>query len=80
MKIIDGKRVFDLELDENDLGALHAALIKEPYAAVALTIEKINRQIVAQQKPVSAAPSIDLPPLPEGADYIRHQGGMPKSS
>lgn len=78
MKIINGRKLFDLEVDESDLLILHTSLIRQPYAEVALLIDKINRQLATQTKS-SEEPLCDppnLPPLPEGADYIRHQHGM----
>lgn len=78
MKIINGKQIFDLEVDDADLQTLNNALIQQPYGAVARTIEKINRQLAAQKKPTNV-PADELPALPEGADYVRHQGGMPRT-
>jgi hypothetical protein len=78
MKILNGRKVFELELDEQDLLVLHTALIRQPYADVALVIDKINRQLAPQTQPQSPSPPQELPPLPEGADYIRHQNGMPR--
>jgi hypothetical protein len=77
MKILNGRKLFEIEVDENDLLVLHTALIRQPYAEVALLIDKINRQLAPQTQP-NPTPSQELPPLPEGADYIRHQNGMPR--
>jgi hypothetical protein len=62
-----------LELTADDLALIHLALTKYPlpFDQVGPLIQRIGLQIKGQTNG-------DLPPLPEGADYIRHQGGMPQ--
>lgn len=80
MKIINGEQHFEINLNSNDMLILHTCLTKYPWPAEEMQplLVKINDQVQAQSKPVQV-PTVakDLPPLPEGADYIRHQGGMP---
>jgi len=63
-----------LELTAEDLALIHLALTKYPlpFDKVMPLINRIGAQIKDQTN------GVDLPPLPEGADYIRHQGSIPQ--
>lgn len=65
-----------LDLTADDLALIHLALTKYPlpFDQVGPLIQRIGAQINKQNN------GSDLPPLPEGADYIRHQNGMPQTS
>lgn len=77
MKILNGEQHFEINLNNREMLILHTCLTKYPWAAEEMQplLFKINEQVQSQSKPVQAVPK-DLSPLPEGADYIRHQGGM----
>jgi hypothetical protein len=82
MKVQNGRPVYTLTFDDADLLELHNALLERPFKVAAPLINRINSQLAAQREPGAVPPDggKDLPELPEGADYIRHQNGMPRPS
>jgi hypothetical protein len=80
MKIINGKRIHEIELTDEHLLVLHEGLMSVPFGRAAPVVNHINAQLPKPEAPpnLSLVPT-ELPPLPEGADYIRHQGGMPRA-
>lgn len=79
MKILNGEQHFEINLNGREMMILHTCLTKYPWPAEEMSplLVKINDQVQTQSKPMQVPK--DLAPLPEGADYIRHQGGMPRT-
>jgi len=48
MKIINGAKIYSLELSETHLAVLHSRLIKGIFEEVAPTIQEINDQLTRQ--------------------------------
>lgn len=60
MKIVNGIRVFTLELSEVALNTISKALMKHPFGRAAPVVQEIQSQINAQQVP-SASESPHAP-------------------
>lgn len=64
MKIVNGIRVFTLELTEQALHEISAALMNHPFGKAAPVVNEINSQINAQQVNIP-----DAPPSPHAPAY-----------
>lgn len=53
MKTINGIRIFTLELSEQVLNEISAALMNHPFGKAAPVVNEINTQISAQQGPAT---------------------------
>lgn len=78
MKIINGIKIFQLEINETQLSVIHEGLMQVPFGRAAPVVNAINHQLEQQIKPprqetVSPDPDVQIAqkPLPEGADYDR---------
>lgn len=78
MKIVNGVRIHTIELTDQAINTIHrlATLAMAPHQAL---LDEIAPQLPQQPQPSAPPPAPDLPPLPEGADYVRHQNGMPNT-